>query len=243
MDAVSRAREISSGDLARNFVGGTVQEVEDGAKARDGQIWLFLSSDWADMDLKPPTLKLGRGNEITVRCQILEGLLMCSCIIVLVGKQCGSLHLALVAHCREYLWSITPASMTRRFVEGSGMVDYINIIWAIDSGFNLYRNVTSSVGMCEYCADNSSAWDAFWYIYRRGDNTPGYSHIGLDTSATLNNQRHVASKLKDAINLVSQLRLNEPADAGKKASRFSISGLFGRKSSSSISEGVSSGTS
>ena len=232
--------EQSSGDLSRQFIGGTAQQVEDGSKSRDGEIWLFVSSDWADMDLKPKDLKLSRGNEIPCHCHVLDGLLMCSCIVVLSGKQCGSLHLGLVAHCREFLWSVTPPAMTRRFVEGSGMVDYLSIIWCIDSEFKLYRNVTSSVGLCDYTAADGSRWDAFWYIYRRGDNTPGYSHIGLDTSATLKNQTHVAGKLKEAIDLVLDMQANKPAASAKKPGRFSISGLFGKRGSGSSDGGSGS---
>ena len=45
-------------------------------------------------------------------------------------------------------------------------------------------------------------WGAgFWYIYRRGETTPAYSHIGLDTSATLNNQKHVGNRIKELIDL------------------------------------------
>ena len=105
--------EKASGDLSRNFVGGTVQEVEDGAKARDGEIWMFVSADWDDKNLKPPKCKLQKGMEIPCYCRVLDGLLMATCIVVLSGKQCGKLHLGLVAHCREYLWSVTPSSVTR----------------------------------------------------------------------------------------------------------------------------------
>lgn len=140
--------EKSTGDLSRKFVGGTAQQVEDGLRAKDGMCFLFLSSDWAESNLEVPNVVVSKGNEIRVIVQILDGLLMCSCVLVMSGKQCGPLHLALVAHCREYLWKITPPDVTRRIVEGSGMVDYLNIMWAIDSDFQLYRNVTESVGIC-----------------------------------------------------------------------------------------------
>ena len=42
------------------------------------------------------------------------------------------------------------------------------------------------------------SWDCFWYIYRRGETTPAYSHIGVDTSATLKRQTHVAASLARA---------------------------------------------
>ena len=47
---------------------------------------------------------------IPVHAEVAPNLLMCSCIIVMQGKQCGPLHLALVAHCREWLWSKTDTS-------------------------------------------------------------------------------------------------------------------------------------
>jgi hypothetical protein len=148
-------------------------------------------------------------------------------VIVMCGKQCGPLHLALVAHCREYLWRITPRSVTLRDVEGSGMVDYLTIMWAIDTDFKLYRTVTSSVGICAHVAADGSKWDAFWYIYRRGDNTPAYSHIGIDTSASFNHQQHVANKVFECIDHVPQWRLEAP-EPEKRKSRFSLSGFFGR---------------
>ena len=108
-------------------------------------------------------------------------------------------------------------------------MDYLQIIWAIDADFKLYRSVTSSVGLCEHRAINGSQWDAFWYIYKRGDNTPGYSHIGLDSSATLNNQKYVASKLKEAIDAVPGYAAALPPPKEKK--RFSMSSMLFRSSS------------
>jgi hypothetical protein len=218
--------ESSTGDLSRKFVGGTAQQVEDGIRAKDGMCVLFLSADWAEHNLNIPNVVVSKGNEIRVIVQILDGLLMCSCVLVMCGKQCGPLHLALVAHCREFLWKITPSEMTRRVVEGSGMVDYLNIMWAIDSDFQLYRNVTESVGICNYRASDQSRWDAFWYIYRRGDNTPGYSHIGLDQSATLNKQTHIAGKVMEAIESIPEIRASQPAPAAKN-DRKSVVGQIG----------------
>lgn len=234
--------ESTTGDLSRTFIGGTAQQVEDGIKARDAEIWLFVSSDWAGMDLKLPNLRVSKNHEIPCHCQVLDGLLMCSCMIVLSGKQCGSIHLGLVAHCREFLWSVTPPSMTRREVEGSGWVDYLNIIWAIDSDFRLYRNVTSSAGLCEHVAADGSRWDAFWYIYRRGDNTPGYSHIGLDTSASLHAQKHVADKLREAIDLVPYLRANLPVPS-KKSNKGFFGNFFSRSSRANLSSRSTDGSS
>jgi len=219
--------EQSSGDLSRKFVGGTAQQVDDGLKAKDGMLFVFLSADWADTEYKMPNVVVSKGIEIAVHTQILDNLIMCSCVIVMCGKQCGPLHLALVAHCREFLWKITPPAMTRRIVEGSGMVDYLNIMWAIDSSFGLYRNVTQSVGICEHRDAEGNYWDAFWYIYRRGDNTPGYSHIGLDTSATLMGQSHIALKLKEAIALVPQLQSELPMTSAKPRTSM-FGGLFSK---------------
>mmetsp|Transcript_34818 Transcript_34818/g.69416 ORF Transcript_34818/g.69416 Transcript_34818/m.69416 type:complete len:236 (-) Transcript_34818:480-1187(-) len=218
--------EHSTGDLSRKFVGGTAQTVEDGLKAKDGIVFLFVSADWAEYDLNISNVKVSKDNEIRIIVQILPDLIMCSCILIMCGKQCGPLHLALVAHCREFLWKITPPTMTRRVVEGSGTVDYLNIMWAIDSDFQLYRNVTESVGICNWRAKDQSKWDAFWYIYRRGDNTPGYSHIGLDQSATLNNQAHIAGKIKEAIDMVPDIQASMPTPSDKKKDRTSIIGSF-----------------
>lgn len=229
--------EKSTGDLSRKFVGGTAQQVEDGLRAKDGMCFLFLSSDWAESNLEVPNVVVSKGNEIRVIVQILDGLLMCSCVLVMSGKQCGPLHLALVAHFREYLWKITPPDVTRRIVEGSGMVDYLNIMWAIDSDFQLYRNVTESVGICNHRAADQSRWDSFWYIYRRGDNTPGYSHIGLDQSATLNKQTHIAGKIKEAIDLVPEIRASLPHPEAVKDRKSVFGSIFGKGRKSSVSGG------
>ena len=201
----SYAVEKSSGDLSRSFVGGTAQTVEAGLKSRDGKIYLFVSADWEDVPLDIKPYIVSKGNKIPVHCEVAEGLLMCSAVIVMHGKQCGPLHLALVAHCREWLWSRTPVRVSTREVEGSGIVDYINIMWCIDSGIRLYRNVTENVGLCNHPGPDGTLWDAFWYIYRRSETTPAYSHIGLDTSATLNNQKHVAAAMDACIERASTL--------------------------------------
>jgi hypothetical protein len=134
------ANERSSGDLSRSFVGGTAQVVDQGLNARDGKIWLFVSTDWEDVPLDIGPFKVGKGNTIPVHCEVAENLLMCTCVIVMQGQQCAPLHLALVAHCREWLWSKTRVEMSQREVEtGSGhsVVDYINIMWAIDTSVRL----------------------------------------------------------------------------------------------------------
>ena len=137
-----------------------MQQVEDGAKAKDGRLFLFVAADWEHLqpfDIKP--FVVSKNNTIPVTVAVRENLLMCSCMIVMQGKQCGPLHLALVAHCREWLWSKTTPQMSRREVEGSGMVDYLNIMWCIDADFRLYRNVTSNVGMCQHRAESGGFWD------------------------------------------------------------------------------------
>ena len=221
-DAMANNREKSSGDLSRSFVGGVMQEVQDGAKARDGRIYLFLSADYEDavLDIKPFTVS--RGVQIPVHVEVARAnLLMASVMIVMQGKQCGPLHLALVAHCREWVWSKTPTSVSRREVEGSGLVDYLSMIWCIDSEFRLYRNVTSSVGLCEHHGVSTDLWDAFWYIYRRGETTPAYSHLGLDTSACLNRQKHVAGALHECIERAAELAEAAPPVTTSKKGIFS----------------------
>jgi len=219
-------RERSTGDLSRSFVGGTMQQVEDGKAARDGRAWLFLAADWEGRNLQPPPLIVSRSNQITIHCEVAEQLLMCSCILILQGKQCGPLHLALVAHCRDWLWSHTDSTISRREVEGSGVVDYLNLMWCIDGEFKLYRNVTSTVGMCEYHATNGSIWDGFWYIYRRGETTPAYSHIGLDRSASLKTQTHVCSAMQRCVERACELHLLSPPPLKRGGSAGS--GIFNR---------------
>lgn len=230
------ANERSSGDLSRSFVGGTMQQVDDGLKATDGRIFLYIAADWQHLakndalDIKP--FQVRKGLTVPVHVVVRENLLMCSCIIVMTGKQCGPLHLALVAHCREWLWTKTTSAMSRRDVEGSGMVDYINIMWCIDSSFRLYRNVTTNVGMREHRDNSGASWDGFWYIYRRGESTPGYSHIALDTSATLNNQKHVCDAMRlcieDATIVIDEMP-NGGVQTPKKGVMGSLMSLFGKR--------------
>jgi len=221
--------ERSSGDLSRSFVGGVAQNVNEGLKAKDGHIFLFVSSDWAntELDIKPFTVS--RSNAIPVHVEIADNLLMCSVVIVMHGAQCGPLHLALVAHCREWLWSKTPSTVSRRNVEGSGVVDYLQILWCIDSSIKLYRNVTSSVGLCDHPGANGEPWDAFWYIYKRGETTPAYSHIGLDTSATLSYQKHVAQAIHACIERAAELKVSQPVTStrGSEGKKGFFGKLFG----------------
>ena len=46
--------EKSTGDLSRSFVGGTMQQVDDGLKAKDGRLIVFIAADWENiaLDLK-----------------------------------------------------------------------------------------------------------------------------------------------------------------------------------------------
>eukprot|EP00965_Chrysotila_dentata_P032015 1067513-Pleurochrysis_carterae.AAC.2 len=129
----------------------------------------------------------------------MDNLLQCSAILVLRGSQCGPLHLDLVVHVKNWLWTITPPERSVRDVEGFGRVDYLNILWTIDSRFALYRTVTTAHGLANMPVGEFGTWDAYWYIYRRGDQTPSYSHVGVDTSATLNKQKHVAELVKLAV--------------------------------------------
>ena len=218
--------ERSSGDLSRTFVGGVMQEVAEGKKDKDGRIFLFVSEDLegAALDIKP--FKPSKSSSIPVHVEVAPNLLMCSCFIVMHGKQVGALHLALVAHCREWLWTKITSRQSVRDVEGSGYVDYIQIMWAISSSFSLYRHVVSNVGLCEYVSTDGSAWDAFWYIYKRGENTPAYSHIGLDTSATLNEQKHVSNRFKELIDHTVQRVAS--GDVPPLRSTSSSGGFFSR---------------
>ena len=151
--------EKSTGDLSRSFVGGTMQQVDDGLKAKDGRLIVFIAADWENIALDLKNFIISKNNTIPVKVVVRENLLMCSCVIVMQGKQCGPLHLALVAHCREWLWSKTTPTMSRRMVEGSGLVDYLQIMWCIDADFKLYRNVTSNHGMCQHRAESGGFWD------------------------------------------------------------------------------------
>ena len=49
-------------------------------------------------------------------------------------------------------------------------------------------------------AFSGAKWDAFWWIYIRGEPVPPYSHVGLDVAATLKRQASVADAVTRAIN-------------------------------------------
>ena len=187
-----RGGEQTAGNLQGRWT-GTAPEVVAKTRAKDGRIDVYLSADWEDVRLACPKFK-----GIVIHPCIAENLLQCSVIIVMRGAQCGPLHLDLVVHIKDWLFSITPPSKSLRDVEGFGMVDYVNILWCIDSGLGLYRTVCSTNGMYERSVLGAE-WDGFWYIYRRGDATPSYSHIGIDTAASLNKQEHVAEMIVSAI--------------------------------------------
>ena len=65
----------------------------------------------------------------------------------------------------------------------------------------------------------------FWYIYRRGETTPAYSHIGLDTSATLNNQKHASAAMKQCIEEAAVIGAEMAAAAPSATSKGG--GVFG----------------
>ena len=106
---------------------------------------------------------------------------------------------------------------TRRLVEGSGPVDYINIIWCAPSSMALYREATRAHGLCEYeWGADGEVWDAFWYIYKRNLKTPSYAHIGLDTSASLVQQGHVTGEVKACLRGAWESSMQEHDQAGGK---------------------------
>jgi len=124
--------EKNSGNLNARWQGGTAQQV-DGGSEKDGQVFVYITADWGDrLELKPPPYKVGKRRTIPIHVKCLgqeHWLLQCTAVIVLRGAQCAPIHLNVVGHIREWLWSITDPSMTRRMVEGSGLADYLNIIW------------------------------------------------------------------------------------------------------------------
>jgi len=193
-------REQSTGDMKGRWQSGTAQRIDSGKDARDGEVYVFLSSDWESMELSPPTFNTGSG-KIPVRAQILDDatLLQCTAVAVLNGTQCGPWHLNLVAHVKDWLFSITPVSLSNRDVEGVGEVDYINLLWCSDSQLGLYENTSRVHGIHKHPSSAGKEWDAHWcgspiprsrepafftrcrcarYIYRRGNDTPSYAHVG-----------------------------------------------------------------
>lgn len=192
-------REQSTGDLKGRWQSGTAQRVETGKDAKDGEVFVFLSADWEAVDLSPPAFNTGSG-KIQVHARILDAaLLQCTAVAVLNGLQCGPWHLNLVAHVKEWLFSITPVSLSNRDVEGVGEVDYINLLWCSEAQLALYQNTARVHGIHKHLSSAGKEWDAHWYIYRRGNDTPSYAHVGLDQSATLRTQPHVADAVKSAI--------------------------------------------
>lgn len=191
--------EIGTGNLNAQWQGGTVQRV-DGGDAKDGHVFVYITGDWRDTSQRPPPFKVSKRDTLPIHVAYLgpeHQLLQFTAVIVLRGRQCGALHLQIVGHIRQWLWSMTDAGQTRRLVEGSGMADYLNIIWCAPARMELYREATSEFGFCEYeWGVEDESWDGFWYIYRRNYPTPSYAHIGLDKSASLKAQKHVADEVR-----------------------------------------------
>lgn len=247
-------REVSTGDMHGRWQSGSAARVETGKKARDGHIRLFLSADWEGAELTPPPFRAS-GRKIPVSAHILDamGLLQCTAVLMLCGAQTGPWHLNIVAHIKDWLFSITPITVTRRDVEGAGIVDYINLIWCSDTRLALYERTSRAYGIHAYpCGETE--WDAHWYIYRRGIETPSYAHVGaarrdttprdparqrrrrrcgcpracarragLDQSATLVTQTHVADAVKLAIELSARLARDEAVEAAVDAPARSLS--------------------
>ena len=176
--AVVNTRELSTGDMHGRWQSGSAVRIQTGKKARDGHIRLFLSADWEGAELTPPPFPAS-GRKIPVSAHILDaiGLLQCTAVLMLCGAQTGPWHLNIVTHIKDWLFSITPITVTRRNVEGAGIVDYINLIWCSDTRLALYERTSRALGIHAYpCGETE--WDAHWYIYRRGIETPSYAHVG-----------------------------------------------------------------
>lgn len=191
--------EANAGNLSGAWQGEDAAEVQL-TEAKDGDVCVYLSADWDGL----PSLDCPDFVNLRIKVRILEGMLQCSAVIVLRGAQCGPLHLDLVVHVKDWLWTRTPPSLSKREVEGFGSVDYLNILWAIESKLELYRHVSAVYGMCRQRVLESD-WDGFWYIYRRDDETPSYSHMGIDMAATLSKQTHVAAVVVTAIEASARL--------------------------------------
>ena len=212
-------REQSTGSLDGGWSGGTAQSIEKSA-AQDGEIFLFLSEDWADQplaEIRPN--KHMRNWGMPLHVEILEGMTMCTAVVVLRGEQCAPWHGHLVETVVAELWKITPSSLSLREVEGSGTVDYINLVWAVSSAPQLYRQVSVPHGLCEHeSAVSGAKWDAFWWIYIRGEPVPTYSHVGLDVSATLKRQASVADAVTRAIECAERAPIRRKAKAARSCS-------------------------
>mmetsp|Transcript_6051 Transcript_6051/g.18602 ORF Transcript_6051/g.18602 Transcript_6051/m.18602 type:complete len:224 (+) Transcript_6051:50-721(+) len=221
--------EVNSGNLNARWVGGAAQKVEGGENEKDGRVFVYLTADWRDATLKPPPFKLSKRETLPIHVSCLgpeHWLLQCTAVIVLRGNQCGPIHLNIVGHIREWLWSITDPQTTRRMVEGSGMADYLNMIWCAPSHHKLYREATREHGFYEYeWGVDGESWDAFWYIYRRHYPTPSYAHIGLDKSASLNSQKHVADEVKAMIRHAYEEAREHPLGSDRNKKGF-FSKLF-----------------
>ena len=80
------------------------------------------------------------------RAALAVPMLQCSAVIVLHGAQCGPIHLNIVAHIKQWLWTVTDPAVSEREVEGQGMVDYLNVLWCIDSKLDLYEGASGREG-------------------------------------------------------------------------------------------------
>ena len=211
--------EQTSGDMNRHWQGGAPQAVQDDG-VKDGRVFVYLTADWAQTIPPPPTFKIRKRNKVPIKVVVLgpdHHLLQCTAVVVLRGSQCGPVHLQIVGHIRDWLWANSTPKQTRRLVEGSGPVDYINIIWCAPSSMALYREATRAHGLCEYeWGADGEVWDAFWYIYKRNLKTPSYAHIGLDTSASLVQQGHVTGEVKACLRGAWESSMQEHDQAGGK---------------------------
>lgn len=227
------AREQNSGNLNGYWGRGDAAEVKVDSDIKDGYVWVYLSEDWDNRVLDPPAYQLERkakyGN-IPVGASIMESCLQLTAVVIMHGKQCAPLHLHLVTHVRDWIWGMTSSTDSSREVEGSGRVDYINIIWCIDSCWDLYSAVTREVGLYKH-QEGEQEWDSHWYIYRREQDVPSYAHIGLDRSATLKIQTHMADVVKLAITESLKSAIQTPRGSqgvGVKKRGSAFSRLFGK---------------
>ena len=148
--------ERSSSDLTRQWQAGTMEHVADGLKAKDGVVFLYVSADWEGRKLKCPKFR-----NVEVHVAVMENLLQATVVIVLRGAQSGPLHLNLVDHIQRYLWTVSDSSITKRTVEGSGAVDYINCIWCVNAAYGLYKSVPEAHGLNKFPCDGAE-WDGHW---------------------------------------------------------------------------------
>ena len=215
--ASSRRRSLDGG-----WSGGTAQSIEKSA-ARTAK---FSSSSrktgpTSDLsEIRPNKhMRNADGGMPLRRLWILEGMTMCTAVVVLRGEQCAPWHGHLVETVVAELWKITPSSLSLREVEGSGTVDDINLVWAVSSAPQLYRQVVGAARAVRARAFSGSKWDAFWWIYIRGEPVPTYARrVGLDVSATLKRQASVADAVTRAIECAERAPIRRKAKAARSCS-------------------------